>query len=117
MPSIWSATAYDLLYGELVRQFDPLWKWETQARPGRGLDEKFDAFCKAFAELVGAESARAVEMQIAYARMGTVPNASAKAADGRSAMLNFILNKAAAYHAGFIRRTDVPPVKKKREDR
>ena len=110
---IWSAAVYALLYQELMLRFGPLWKWETQARPGHGLDKEFEAFCKSFAETVGAESAGAVEMQIAYARMTTVPKPSAKAANGRSAMLNFILNKAAAYHVGFIRRIDVPQAKGK----
>ena len=92
---MWSAAARELLYCELVRQFGPLDEWTTSNRPGRGLDKKFVAFCAAFAALVGAKSANAVQHQIAFAVMTTVP-------ESRSLIANLMLNKAAAYHAGFI---------------
>ena len=99
--TIWTAVAHELLYQELVKQFGPARLWVTSARPGRNLDKKFVAFCESFAKLVGANSSRAVEQQIAYARMMSVSK-------NPDIMRQLVLNKAAALHAGFIRQRDMP---------
>jgi hypothetical protein len=97
----WTAAAYDLLYQELRNQFGPMEDWATSSRPGRNLDKRYERFCELFAELVGADSAGAVKQQIAYARMTSIPK-------DKSIMINLVLNKAAAYHARFIKYSEMP---------
>jgi len=103
---IWTAAAHNLLYQELVKRFGKLPEWETNNRPGRGLDFEYDLFCESFAKIVGADSGDAVRQQIAFARQETLPNVKSS----RSMVSNFVLNKAAAYHAGFILFANFPGV-------
>jgi hypothetical protein len=95
---IWTAAAYNLLYQELTKKFGPLSDWATNNRPGRGLDIEYNQFCVHFAKVIGADSGDAVRQQIAFARQETLPGIRST----RSVVSNFVLNKAAAYQAGFI---------------
>jgi hypothetical protein len=97
---IWTLSILLFLYECLVSEFGPYETWEKTESPGRGLDERFKVTCKAFGELRNTTSA-AVKQQIAYATSKQVnyPKPQARLA---------LLNKAAAYEAGFIRARDIP---------
>jgi hypothetical protein len=95
----WTAAARQLLYEQLVSRFGPHGEWEARERPGRGHDESYEQFCNSFAQLIGAESARAVKHQISFAipiQRGGIRRW--KQGHARSA----ILNLAAAFEAGFV---------------
>ena len=90
----WTFEARDLFYSELVSRFGPHAEWEGYMRPGRGLDEQFETFCRQFAELIGASSATAAKMQITF----VVPSRRWEPNFAREV----ILNAAAAFRAGFV---------------
>ncbi|MDA9410592.1 hypothetical protein [Bradyrhizobium sp. CCBAU 45384] len=95
----WTFEARDLFYSMLVAKFGPHSEWETYHRPGRGLDDQFDAFCERFAELVGATSINAVKQQLAFST--PLPPGHTRRwqpGNARSAILNI----AAAFKAGFV---------------
>jgi hypothetical protein len=71
--------------------------------PGGNHEEVFNAFCKAFADAVGAKSADAVKQQIRFA----MPESEKGSSWDRQAQ-TAILNKAAALEAGFIRDKHLP---------
>ena len=104
-PTIWTGDVRRVLYRRLVENFGPLDSWEKTSSPGRNLDEAFDEFCKAFARVVGAKSAKAVQHQIRFA-MPETPRGSTWERHAQTA----ILNKAAALEAGFIEDKHLPNI-------
>ena len=102
-PDIWTAAARRLLYSRVVALFGPYDEWKKKRSPGRGLDDDYDAFCEAFARVVGCKSADAVKHQIAFALPST-SNATTWTRHAQPA----ILNKAAALEAGFIGDKHLP---------
>ena len=102
-PEIWTNAARELLFERLVRLFGPAKDWTSLSSPGRGFNDTFDEFCKAFARAIGAASGDAVKIQIRHAiyvnETGYWINGHAQAA---------ILNKAAALKAGFINSSHIP---------
>jgi hypothetical protein len=67
------------------------------------LDAQYDAFCDAFAIVVGANSGDAVKHQIAFA----LPSTS-RGSTWKEQAQTAILNKAAALEAGFIVNKHLP---------
>jgi hypothetical protein len=102
-PKIWTGNIRRVLYMRLVRRFGPSGKWKKTFSPGRGLDEEFDEFCKAFANAVGAKSGEAVKHQIRFA----MPETEHGSTWGRHAQ-TAILNKTAALETGFITDSQLP---------
>ena len=100
---IWSGEARRLLYRRLFEQFGPLDDWENSNSPGRGLDTAFEAFCSAFATVVGASSAEAVKHQIRFA----MPE-SAQGSVWEQQVQTAIGNKAGALEEGFIGDRHLP---------
>jgi hypothetical protein len=66
-PTIWSRTARDLLFEELVKQFGPYKTWKRAEYPSKAKQKEFVKFCVDIAVLVGAKSWRAVTHQIKFA--------------------------------------------------
>lgn len=101
--NIWTSTARDLLFQQLVDRFGPYSEWALDHSPGRGLEDEFENFLIVFAELIGASSPLAVEMQIAFATPVT------NRAEWRQGHVQAaILNIAAALNAGFISNKELP---------
>lgn len=100
---IWTKTARDLLFEELVRQFGPLSKWERKSTPGNGKDKAFKQFLTSFADMVGAKSDLAVLHQVRFASP-IKGETSWNGGFARSA----ILCMASAINAGFIGDGDLP---------
>ena len=57
-PTIWSRTARDLLFEELVKQFGPYKTWKRAEYPSKAKQKEFVKFCVDIAALVGAKSWR-----------------------------------------------------------
>ncbi|MCK1715882.1 MULTISPECIES: hypothetical protein [unclassified Bradyrhizobium] len=95
----WTFEVRDLFYSMLVARFGSHEEWEAWDRPGRGLDDQFDAFCERFAELVGATSINAVKQQLAFSTP-LPPGHTRRWAPGHARTA--ILNIAAAFKAGFV---------------
>lgn len=104
---IWTNAARTHLFEEVVRQFGPHSEWQKERSPGRGLDDKFDKFCKAMAVVTGASGPDAVEQQIAF---GSPVTGNAKWS-GYGHSQTAILCLAAAFDAGFIKAADLPDLK------
>lgn len=102
-PKIWTGDVRRVLYRRLVQKFGPSENWKKNSSPGRGLDKDFELFCKAFAQIVGADSADAVKHQIRFA----MPETERGSTWGRQAQ-TAILNKAAALEMGFIKDGQLP---------
>jgi hypothetical protein len=100
---IWTPAAHELLYTELKKRFGPRWRWENHDHPGRGLDRQYDEFCEVVHKAVGANSAQAVQSQIAFTR--PIPGkAHWDPAHTRQAIQNLTW----ALETGFIRASDLP---------
>ena len=99
---MWTLRILLFLYECLVSEFGPNDDWERSDSPGRGLDDRYEVFCKAIGELRNT-TGRAVQQQIAYAVSEQDSYAKPQA---RLALLN----KAAAYEARFIRARDIPAI-------
>ena len=102
---IWTRAARDLLYQRAIELFGPYSKWENNRSPGRGMDAQYDLFCHAFAELVGAESGKAVKMQLEWA-MPLAPGNKRNWAPSHARSM--ILAMASAFEAGFIDNSHFP---------
>jgi hypothetical protein len=100
---IWTPAAHELLYTELKKRFGPRSEWDSHSRPGRGLDRQYDEFCEAVHKAVGANSAQAVQHQIAF----TQP-ISDKARWDPSHTRQAIQNLTWALETEFIRASDLP---------
>jgi hypothetical protein len=102
-PEIWTGEVRRVLYSRLVHQFGPYRGWRKSNSPGGAHDDKFDQFCDAFANAVGAKSSDAVKHQIRFA----MPESERGSTWDRHAQ-TAILNKAAALEAGFIEDQHLP---------
>ncbi len=101
----WTKLVYELLYEQLTTRFGPACEWDSPSRPGRGLNEAYDQFLKEFQALIGAEGDSPVQRQINYAfPISEGGRQTWDRGHGRIAMLN----KVAAYHAGFIGANTFP---------
>jgi hypothetical protein len=104
-PQIWTGDVRRVLYKRLAREFGPLDIWEKSNSPGRGLDQRFEEFCDAFAKAIGAKSGEAVQHQIRFA----MPESHRGSTWERQAQ-TAIMNKAAALEVGFIEDKHLPDV-------
>jgi hypothetical protein len=102
-PEIWTGDVRRVLYKRLVQLFGPYEDWKKANSPGGELDDKFDKFCEAYAQSVGAQSGGAVRHQIRFA----MPESASGSTWGRHAQ-TAILNKAAALEAGFVEDKHLP---------
>ena len=110
---IWTATAHELLYEQLVEQFGPHSTWEHKHNPGHGKEKEYRKFLEAFAIVVGANSEHAVRVQIGWA-FPIVANGTTRAtgpgSDGKTPKKPIwpMQNMVAAYDAGFIDDSYIP---------
>lgn len=101
---IWTSDVRRVLYARLKALFGPLDAWDGSNSPGRNLDKKFQSFCEAFAHVVGADTAKAVQMQVRFSMPETAAGSNWEKGHVRTA----ILNKAAALEVGFITNKHLP---------
>ena len=93
-PTIWTPSVRLALYERLTTVFGPYETWAYATRPGKDLNDVFEKFCTDFAATFGATSGEAVVHQIMFA----IAPGPLEGGLNRNA----ILNKAAAFEAGFI---------------
>ena len=96
---IWTLKNRTLLYEILVERFGPFSTWNKTAYP-EGKKEEFYELLTAFAKIVGANSADAVQQQIAWA--------TTRQSTTNGHTLCLWQNKVVAYECGFISRKYIP---------
>jgi hypothetical protein len=95
--TIWTLLNLTFLYRRLVKKFGPHETWTTLRPKG------FAQFCDQFAEVVGAKSGEAVHEQIRWA----MDRRDAKKSLYPGHWRTFVMNKAAALDAGFIKQSSI----------
>ena len=111
---IWTFQNRQTLAQQLVKRFGPYSDWEGATVPGRGMNEKFDAFCADFARAIGAKGADAVRHQIQY----MLPIREGRMHFHHPAQtMTRMLCMAAAYTVGFITHEHFPKLVMEREAR
>jgi hypothetical protein len=106
---MWSPSRLRLYYECMAEEYGRHESWEKPLRPGRGLNQRFEEFLTAFAEIVGAKGPEAAEQQLKFAT-------STQKGFDRAHSRAVILNRAAAYESGFLRAKDLAALKISREE-
>ncbi len=103
---IWTYDTLKFMYSCIVAEFRPRAEWEKQTSPGHGLDNKFEEFCVAFAQIVGAKLPNAVKAQMRWPLNRVSFNGQELDTTGH--VRQMMKNLVAAQDAGFITSTDLP---------